>query len=81
MRLWVAVLVGMYGIAAYLAAAFLHSQVAPCLGLGEVRACFETWLVHRSVLEALLDTPYPYVAAFLAASALTIRVALRRQRR
>jgi hypothetical protein len=73
----------MYGVLASLVYLFVGGpEVAPCLGGPgfDNAPCVATWLSERPWQAWLLSTPYPEIAGFLVASALTVWWS-RRQRR
>ena len=79
----VALLIAAYAVIAILAYFFVGTQVPPCFGRvpdGRIsQACYDSWLASRPWWQALLDTPYVEIAAFLAASAVTIWISRRRR--
>jgi hypothetical protein len=68
----IGLLIAAYAVIAVVAYVFLRPMVPPCFGVvpnGEVsKACYDAWLAR----EWLARSPYPEIAGFVAAAALTI---------
>lgn len=79
------VMIVSYAFIAAIVWVFVGTAIPPCFGRvpdGRIsQACVDVWIANRSFVEWLLATPYPEIAGFLAASALTIWLHGRRRAR